>query len=497
MPNPEPELLAAVDLGSNSFHMIVCRIQDNQIVVLDRIREMVRLAAGINKKKILSAEVQSRALDCLTRFGQRLADIPPHNVRIVGTNTLRSAHNSHEFIVKAEQSLGHSIDVISGVEEARLIYLGVAHSLAVDDERRLVMDIGGGSTELIIGEQYQPVFLESLYMGCVSMSQRFFKKGRITRKKIAKAELAVQQELEPHIYRLSTFAWKNAIGASGTIRAVDKLVHHYGWAEHGITLQSMEQLLELMLESGHIDNYPFRELIEDRLPVFTGGFMILYSTFKALGIDVMRVADGALREGLIHDLLGRMHHEDIRDRSSLAIAVRYHTDQEQATRVAATARYCLAQVATDWQLDVDTDGQWLQWASILHESGIDIAHSNYHKHGAYIVEHSDMAGFSRQEQQRLAFLVLSHRRKLQLQESEKLPGYWQQSTIYLAIILRLAVILNRGRKDMTDNFDITASQQGIKLRFAEGWLEQNSLTHADLEQEIEYLQKIDFRLRIR
>ncbi len=491
----DPEIIAAVDLGSNSFHMIVSRIHNGQIIVIDRLREMVRLADGIDDNKHLSSKVQERALECLTRFGQRLRNVHASSVRIVGTNTLRSARNAADFITKAEECLGHSIEIISGVEEARIIYLGVAHSLATEKERRLVMDIGGGSTELIVGEQFEPLYLESLYMGCVSMSKRFFKSGKITKKKIKNSMIVVEQELEPYINRLNHFKWQYAVGASGTIRAISKIVHGQGWAEDGITLESLEKLLNHLLDAEHIDNVKLDDLDPERAPVFTGGLIILYVTFKCLKINNMRVADGALREGLIHDLLGRIHHEDVRSKSINALAERYHVDQAQTQRVRSTAIYCLEQLAISWDLDTDEYKQWLEWASILYEIGFDIAHNGYQKHGAYIIEQSDIAGFSRQEQQLLSLIVLSHRRKFPADRFQELPSYWTDLAQKLCIIFRLATLLNRSRTDLTEKFRLSVQANTITIEFAYGWLDQHSLTHADLLQENEYLEKIGYQLQ--
>jgi len=492
--NQDPEIIAAVDLGSNSFHMIVCRIQNEQIVVIDRLREMVRLAAGIDKKKLLSPDIQEKALDCLARFGQRLANIPSSCVRIVGTNTLRSAKNAGEFINKAEKCLGHSIEIISGVEEARIIYLGVAHSLATEEHRRLVMDIGGGSTELIVGEQFEPLYLESLYMGCVSMSQRFFKSGKITNKNIKKAKIAVEQELEPCINRLTHMQWQYAVGASGTIRAISKIVHAQGWAENGITPESLDKLLALLIEAGHIDKVKLEELDPERAPVFTGGLIILYVTFKCLNIKSMRVADGALREGLIHDLLGRMHHEDVRTKSIHALAERYHIDQDQASRVQATAKSCLKQLSSSWHLNTEEHCQWLEWAAKIYEIGLSIAHNGYQKHGAYIIEQSDIAGFSRQEQQLLSLIILSHRRKFPVDQLLELPSYWQDLATKLSIIFRLATLLNRSRTELTEPFKLSVLEKIIAIEFADDWLNKHSLTHADLLQENDFLEKLGYQL---
>lgn len=490
-----PDTVAAVDLGSNSFHMIVCRVQDNELVVVDRLREMVRLAAGIDDNKQLDTGAQQRALECLGRFGQRLRDLPSHCVRAVGTNTLRSAHNAADFIEQAESALGHPIEIISGVEEARLIYLGVAHSLASDHARRLVMDIGGGSTELIIGEDFTPLTLESLYLGCVTMSRRFFNDGSISAKAVKQAEIAAQIELEPIVKRFKKITWQVAIGASGTIRAVNKVVQAAGWSDEGITLASLQKLVEALREAGHIDKLKLSGLDAERSPVFPGGVMILYSTFKALGIERMRVADGALREGLIQDLLGRIHHEDIRARSVQALAQRYHVDLEQVARVQESARQFFSMVSDSWELDYDEHLQWLDWACMLHEIGLDIAHSQYQKHGAYVIEHADLPGFSRQEQKLLAVLVNAHRRKFNVKDFKTLPEHWRKTSPRLAILLRLAALLNRSRIVLTiPQLTLQVNNKQLRLTFSEGWLENHALTQADLEQDAAFLQSAGYTL---
>jgi len=492
---PEPEIVASVDLGSNSFHMIVCRIQNGELIVVDRLREMVRLAAGIDNHKMLSDEAQQRALDCLARMGQRLRDLPHHCVRIVGTNTLRSAANSQEFIEKAEACLGHPIEIISGVEEARLIYLGVAHNVATNDERRLVMDIGGGSTELIVGEKFTPIYMESLYMGCVSMSRRFFADGVISNKAINKAEIAAEQELEPFITRYRNLNWKEAIGASGTIRAVAKIVQSENWADDGITFKSLKTLVDRLSSVKHINDLKLNALDPERAPVFAGGVMILYATFKLLQIEHMRVSDGALREGLIHDLLGRIHHEDIRSKSIDSLADRYHIDKEQAARVQKTAEHLFQQLANDWKLN-DEHQQYLEWACKLYEIGLDIAHSNFQKHGAYIIENSDMAGFSHQEQKVLASMVLSHRRKIPIKVFKPLPKSWQEPSVYLMLILRLATLFHRSRTDVSENITVTGTKNSINLQIDADWLNNHSLTSADLQVEADYLTAAGFTLQI-
>ena len=489
------ETIAAVDLGSNSFHMKVANIKHGELLVVDRMREMVRLADGLDEAKYLRLDVQQRAIECLRRFGERLKELPQGSVRAVGTNTLRSAHNSEEFLAHAEEVLGHPIETISGVEEARLIYDGVAHSIAPDNKQRLVIDIGGGSTELIIGKDLTPVYMESLYMGCVNMSKRFLPEGSISEKQFKKALLAAQQELEPVIDICNSHRWEYAIGASGTIRAVMKVITMSGWADNDITPHALKRLLEAIIAAGNISNLKLKGLDPERAPVFPGGVIILAAIFDALNIKHMQVSDGALREGLLYDLLGRMQHKDIRKRSVSNLAARFHVDEAQAKRVEMTAIDCLRQVADKWNIDIESAEEWLGWASQLHELGLDIAHSQYHKHGAYIIEYADLLGYSRQEQKLIAILVRSHRRKFPSKEFKEFSPEEAKTLQYLAIILRLAVLLHRNRSnDAAPVLTLQAGNKRLTVMFPTGWLESHPLTQTDLEQEANYMKVLDFTL---
>ena len=489
------ETFAAIDLGSNSFHMIVCRLSNGELHVEDKLREMVRLGAGLDKKLRLDEETQQRALACLERFGQRLRGLPDDHIRVAGTNTLRIARNAPQFIARAEKALGHSIEIIAGTEEARLIYLGVAHSTGADEARRFVMDIGGGSTELIIGKGFEPRYMQSLYMGCVSMTRRFFADGDITAKAIKRAELAAQVELEPVKATYRKLGWERALGASGSIRSIRKVVQSEGWSEDGISLDSLKSLRNALLEAGHIDRLQLKGLSAERAPVFVGGVVVLLATFKALGIKQMRVSDGALREGLIHDLLGRVHHEDVRARAINNLAQRYHVDLPHARQVVKTARYCATQVAESWSLPLHDTQQWLEWAALLHEIGLDIAHSSFHKHGAYIAEFTDLSGFSRNQQRLLASLIRYHRRKLPATAFDHLVEKHRYRARHWTILLRLAVLLHRSRSpEALPEFKLKAGKDSLKLKFPNGWLDDNLLTQADLGQEADYLKAAGFSL---
>lgn len=496
MPKTLPEFVAAVDLGSNSFHMIVCSLKEGKLQTLDSLKEMVRLAAGLTADKNLDEATQQRALACLQRFGERIRNFPPDSVRVVGTNTLRTAHNSQQFIAKAEQVLGHKIHVIAGVEEARLIYQGVANSLGSNANKRFVMDIGGGSTEYIIGTDDKPRTKESLNMGCVTLSNRFFKDGELSKKAFKQAVLFAEQQLEPHQDNFDHHHWDEAIGASGSLKAIDKVLQASGWSNNGITFDGLEKLVEHVVCCDHIDEINLPELNEDRLPVFVGGLAITYATFKTLGIRQMTVSDGALREGLIHDLLGRIYNRDIRSETVQTLATNYHTDKNHAARVKQTAQYMFAQlnVSRSGQ-DHENIMQFLDWAADLHEIGRDIAHSQYHKHGAYIIENGDLAGFSQQDQVLLATLISSHRKKFSLSYLKRLPSPWDHYSPILVIILRLAVVFHRNRHTLEmPDFKISIGKTKIQLVFPKDWLLQVPLTQADLASEADYLEYAGFKL---
>ncbi len=493
-----PEDVAAIDLGSNSFHMIVARIANDHVQVLDRLREMVQLAAGLDDKNRLSEESQRRALACLARFGQRLRHIPPAQLRIVGTNTLRQARNSAEFLVRAEEVLGHNVEIIGGQEEARLIYLGVAHSVADAPGRRLVVDIGGGSTELIVGEKFQPLHLTSLKMGCVSLSRACFDDGKITESRLREAELRVQLRLEPVREEYLELGWQIVTGASGSIKAIQDVVAREGWSREGLTLEALRRLRTALLDAGQVAAVASRWQLEPaRAKVFAGGFVVLHGLCEALKVERMEVSEGALREGVIYDLLGRIRHEDVRDRTIAAVIDRYGMDRAQSERVSSTARELLSQVRVGWNLEAEEFAHVLEWAARLHEIGMLLAYHQYHKHGAYILQHADLSGFSQSDQTLLAALVQYHRRSFPAEAFAHLPRDVAPSIRRLCVLLRLAVVLNRARtRQPLPALTLATSQQRMELRFPAGWLDEHPLTRADLEGEARFLRKAGFRLEL-
>lgn len=494
----DSELMAAIDLGSNSFHLIVASFAHGQLRVVDRLREMVRIAGGLDKGKNLDAASQVRALECVARFGERLRDIPAERLRAVGTNTLRKARNPEVFLAKAEELLGHEIDVISGVEEARLIFIGASHSLPEVEGRHLVIDIGGGSTELAGGEAYQPDVLQSLSLGCVGMSRRFFGNGKITRKRFGKARTAARLELRPYAGLLGGAQWARVSGASGTIRTAADVLRNLKLSTSHITVAALEQLIDIMVEQGHTDQLDLPGLSAQRAPVFAGGVAILIEVMDYLGIAEMSLSQGALREGILYELIGRLGDEDSRVRTVRAMESRYHVDQDQADRVELTAKTLFEQVADSWKLRQPNACNLLGWAARLHELGLDIAHSGHHKHGGYLLKHADMPGFTRNEQAILSALVGSHRRKLTSANVAAITStYWGKRSMRLTILLRLAVLFNRGRSsEFPDRFEISAKGKSITLRLSDKWLDANPLSLADLRGEQDYLQSVGYELNI-
>ena len=494
---PVPDVFAAVDLGSNSFHMVVARHSHGQLVIIDRLREMVRLAAGVAENGRIDKDVAARALGCLQRFGQRLRDMHADSVRVVGTNALRLAHKKQAFLERAREALGHPIEIIAGMEEARLIYSGVAHTMPNEPGKRLVADIGGGSTELIIGEGLNPLELESLQMGCVSWSERFFRDGKISAKRFERARLAARLELEPVQAEFRRRGWDSCAGSSGTVRAIGDVIRILDPSAPTITSAGIARAIEYCVDAGHTRELTLEPITEDRRPVFPGGLAILAEVFSVLDITEMRIAEGAMREGLLYDMLGRYRREDARERTVRAMQQRYHVDIAQSERVEATAGNFLEQAREAWRLEEPLAHLALKWAAQLHEIGLDVSHSGYHRHGAYLLENGDMPGFPREEQRLLARLVGAHRRKLALEGVEELVPPWDRSALYLIVLLRLAVLLHRGRSSTAlPSIELSATSRSLEMRFPAGWLREHPLTSADLQQEVDYLRLSGFRLRV-
>lgn len=492
------EPVAAVDLGSNSFHMIIAEYHPDGLLVLDRLREMVQLAAGLRPGGGLDPAAQERALACLRRFGERLRNLHTRQVRAVGTNALRKAADARDFLARAERELGHPIHVISGAEEARLIYSGVAYSLPPPNGVRLVADIGGGSTEFIVGSGSAPDALVSIAVGCVSLTERHFRSGELGARDLAAARTEALRKLEPVAGALAGHAWSEAVGASGSIRAVASVGARLGFGEGEISGEGIRAIGARIAAAGALAGLGLPGLSAERRPIFPAGFTILAALFELLGIERMQVASGALREGLLLDLVGRLSDHDVRAASVAHLAARMQVDRAQAARVAATAHQLYAALVPGWVEDLAEHAKLLDWAARLHELGLAIAHPGYHRHGAYVLENAELPGFSRDEQERLALIVGAQRKAFPRRSFRVVPPPWRRATRRLAILLRLAVVMNRARAgDGSLPFTARAKARRLELAFPPGWLAAHPLTAADLERERELLARAGYAVALR
>ncbi|MDN6320008.1 MAG: exopolyphosphatase [Marinobacter sp.] len=490
-------MLAAIDMGSNSFHMVAARLVHGEIRTMEKMGEKVQLGDGLDSDNYLTEDAQERGLACLRRFAQRLNGTPPEGVQIVGTNALRMARNADQFIARAEEVLGYPVEIIAGIEEARLIYLGVSHTLSDDAGRRLVVDIGGGSTELIIGERFEPQELESLHMGCVSFRNRYFADGRITRKQMDNAIMHAEQELLSIKRRFRSVGWQSSVGASGSIKAISNVLAALKITDGTITWSAMDELRKRLVSMGSVEKLGDVGLRPDRQNIFPAGFAILMGAFQSLNIQDMTFTDGALREGLLYGIAGRIQHEDVRERSISALLERYHVEQRHSAAVEATAIAAWEQIADQWGLDTVGDEEVLRWACQLHEIGLAISHSQYHKHGAYLLRYSDMAGFTQQAQRELAILVRGHRRKFSTSIFEGTDPTDLSRLRHLCILVRLAVLIQHSRNlEPPPAFRLEPRDKGLVMTFPAGWFDERPLTFADLRNEQEYLAKQNFVLEL-
>jgi exopolyphosphatase/guanosine-5'-triphosphate,3'-diphosphate pyrophosphatase len=490
---PRHDTLAAVDLGSNSFHLEIGRVVDGQIYPLDAVREVIRLGAGLTAEKRIDRATQARALDSLAKFAERLRGFPRPAVRAVGTNALRVAKNAPQFLREARQVLGFPIEVISGREEARLIYLGVAHSLPAASHRRLVLDIGGGSTEFIIGTGFEPQLTESLYMGSVSYSLKYFPEGKIDKGRMKAAELAARQELAGIVREYRATGWDEVVGSSGTARSIESILRENGFAPEGLTREGLERLRSLLVKHEEADPHRIAGLRPNRAPVLPGGLAIMIAVFDELGLEAVKVSDAALRHGVLYDLLGRVQHQDMREATVTQFMRRYHIDAAQAERIKNLSLTIYDALTPGAEREDDADRLMLEWAARLAEIGLSIAHAQYHKHSAYVLSNADMPGFSRMEQARLARIVLAHRGKLRKMQDAGLDGAdWK-----LVFALRTASLILRSRSDAKLPFlRVAADAGGFAIDLPQSWLDESPLSAAGLEAEADHWKTIGMKLQV-
>jgi exopolyphosphatase/guanosine-5'-triphosphate,3'-diphosphate pyrophosphatase len=490
------ELLAAVDLGSNSFHMVVARYEHGEPRVIDRLRDSVRMAAGLRKDGTLDAGHRAAAMASLSRFGQRIAGLPSARVRAVATNTVRRLASPHAFLTAAEAALGHPVEIVSGREEGRLIFLGASHDLPASREHRLIIDVGGGSTEFIIGKGLSPLHTESVQVGCIASTLRFFPGGKLTRKRWLRARREIGVLLQQFAEDYREAGWADAFGSSGTAKSIGAVVQAMKLSEDGITPAALAAVRDAMLEQGQISTLKLPGLGEDRTAVFAGGLAIFEAAFESLGIECMRICESSMREGLLWDLIGRAGGSDPRTASIDALASRYGVDRQQVQRVESTALALFDQVAPAWKLDASAR-EWLSWAARVHELGLAIAHSQHHRHGGYILRHADLAGFSREEQQLLAAIVECHRRKPDKALLSALPTRYRQLARQVTALLRLSVLFRRARRaEPMPLMRLAGTRQRLRLSLPADWLDQHPLTEADLEQEREPLADLGLNLEL-
>lgn len=477
-----PLLLGAVDLGSNSFRVEVGRVEGDTIVSESYWKETVRLAGGLDKNGAFTPEIQQRALDALARFREKLEGIPANNIRAVGTQALRVAKNSFEFLPKAEAVLGHRIDIIAGREEARLVFSGCAHSLPPSSEKRLVVDIGGASTELIIGCGYMAKECESFHVGCVNTSLEFFPDGKITAKALRNAQLHAQAEFEEAHQSFANRNWDAAYGSAGTISAVAEIGTASGLTNGVVTPALLKELRKELVDAGDIRKLRLPGLREDRREVIAGGIAVLSAVFETLKVKEMRPAPGALRVGLLYDMLGRQGQRDTRDATVTSLIKRSGIDKQQAARVAALADKFFTEL--DGSANSRENRKLLQWAAMLHETGRLISPSGYHRHSQYILIHSDLPGFTRTDQTRMGALVLGQRGNL-----HKVSDWLgDEGMVNMILALRLAVIFAHARRTVhLPEIQLGRNGHGPHTVFNMGvdssWLARHPLTNYLLEQE--------------
>lgn len=488
---------AAIDLGSNSFRLEIGRAERGSFTRVDYLKETVRLGAGLDANNQLSASAITRGVDCLARFGERLRGFAPDRVRAVATATLRFAENRDAFLTPAIAALGYPIEVISGREEARLIYQGVAHLLPDSDELRLVVDIGGGSTELIIGEGFRSHAAESFKLGCVSHTRRFFADGRLQQANLAAAEIAATAELEEARAQFGAGAtrsnWQVAYGSSGTIGALADLARLWGEPTGAITRDTLDEIRRAFIAAGDVAALKLPGMKPDRLPVVAGGYAVLRGVFDALDIESMRPAKGALRHGVLYDLLGRCEHIDARDATVEHLIQRFCIDRVQAEAVAANAgRLFRALLGKDISRHRDAERMLLR-AGIVHEIGFYISHGDYHKHGAYILANGDLPGFSTNDQTALAALVLAQRGNL-----KKLGDRLVDPVVrHQVFALRIAVLLAHGRDALeAKHIAVVASRNGYSLKTRGSWLKSHPLTRHLLAEEVEQWKRAGYRVTL-
>ena len=497
--NIQKRQIAAIDLGSNSFHMVVANIVDEDLQIVSRHKQRVRLSSGLNKKRVMDEESILRGLDCLSMFAERIQGFEVDDVRIAATHTLRYAKNAKEFMHRAREVLPFPIEIISGIEEARLIYLGVAHTQP-ESKSKLVIDIGGGSTEIIIGHEFEPQLLNSTLMGCVSFTNNFFSDGELSKKNFVNADIASRQEFKSLVKSYKKHGWEIAFGSSGTIKAIREVLISLGHVDGIITRKRINKLIEVLCEFDVIDNIKLSGLAEDRKPVFAAGVAILNAVITDLSINELHFSDGALREGLLYEMEDRFQRSDIRMRTTENLARKHSVDLNHAEKVKLQAALFLKQLSSVVNIKKDDElASLLGWGALLHEAGLSISYQAFHRHSSYILQHTNMPGFNQEQQMVLSALARFQRKSLKIGELGDFSLFKKKNIIQLIRILRLSILLNGQRNDdelpeLYIDINSENTNHWIISSDDKHWLENNILLHADLVIEQEYWHKVDWEL---
>ncbi|MBV4367985.1 exopolyphosphatase [Erwinia sp. BNK-24-b] len=489
---PKPQEFAAIDLGSNSFHMVIARVVDGAMQVLGRLKQRVHLADGLDNNNVLAEEAIQRGLSCLALFAERLQGFSPANVTIVGTHTLRQAVNAEDFLQRAADVIPYPIEVISGHEEARLIFMGVEHTQP-EKGRKLVIDIGGGSTELVIGEDFEPKLVESRRMGCVSFANLYFPGGAISKENFRRARLAATQKLETLAWQYRLLGWQYALGASGTIKATVEVLQAMGEKDKLVTPERLEKLYDEVMKHKSFDSLSLPGLSDERKVVFVPGLAILCGVFDALAIRELRLSDGALREGVLYEMEGRFRHQDIRSRTAQSLANHYAIDSDQAKRVLDTTEQLYEQWREQNVKQANPQlSALLKWAAMLHEVGLTINHSGMHRHSSYILQNTNMPGFNQDQQTLLATLVRFHRKAVKVDELPRLTLYKKKQFLPLVFLLRLGTLLNNQRQATSrpESLLLATDDGHWTLTFPKDYFSQNNLVQLDLEREQSYWKEV-------
>ncbi|WP_373777323.1 exopolyphosphatase [Glaesserella sp.] len=498
---PDPHLpreFAAIDLGSNSFHMIVARIVNGTIQILSRIKRRVRLADGLDENRVLSQEAIERGVACLELFAKRLKGFDPDNVKVVGTYTLRRAVNNADFLTQAKKVFPYSIQIITGQEEARLIYSGVSHTQP-EKGRKFVVDIGGGSTEMTIGDGFKPLIAQSRHMGCVSFAKRYFPQGELNRTYFDSAYQAAMEKIEDLAWEYRELGWQHVLGSSGTIKTVSKVLMANGYRDGAITEERLRIIIDKCLEFNSLNAVDIKGLIEERADILVPGLAILLALFHTFHIQSMRYSDGALREGVMYGWEKSFQVGDIRQRTAEALAEQFNIDQQQANRVRDTALKLFDQVKI-WKnrQQIGELRSILKWASLLHEVGICINHKGVQRHSAYIIANRDLPGFDFEQQNLLAMLMRHHIKGFKRSDIRGINRFQYRDVLTLLRLFRLAVLLNRSRQAtaIPANLSLIIVNLEWTLQFDSDFLAKNPLISADLDEEKKLLSEQDFLLKI-